>query len=184
MDDLEKQFREFYNKTRVTLDKLPVLAAQEAVNFFQDSFKKQTWSGQTQEVWKKRKTDKNTKDSGRALLVKTGRLKRSIRKIKADWDGIIVGTDLTYAEIHNNGFNGTQQVNAHYRTASRKVSTKFLKSGKASIAKNAFTRVKSKGHDVKAHSRKINMPRRRFIGDSPFLDTRINRIFINELNKI
>jgi phage gpG-like protein len=184
MDDLGKQFQQFYNKTKQTLDKFPVLAASTAENFFHDSFNQQGWSGETQQPWAKRKTDKNKKDSGRAILVKSGRLNRSIRKIKADWNGIIVGTNLPYAGIHNDGFRGKEQVNQHFRIASRKVMTRYLKNGKASKAKDAFKKVQGSGHEVKAHSRQMNMPRRRFIGNSPYLDKRIERIFLNELTKI
>lgn len=184
MDDLGKQFKDFYSKTKRTLDKFPVLAASTAENFFHDSFNQQGWSGVTQEPWKKRKTDKNKHDSGRAILTKTGRLNRSIRRFKADWNGIIVGTNEPYAGIHNDGFRGTEQVKQHFRIATRKVSTRYLKNGRASRAKNAFKRIKSTGHEVKSHSRQMNMPRRRFIGNSPYLDKKIERVFINELNKI
>lgn len=184
MDDLGKQFKEFYQKTKQVMDKFPVLAAATAENFFHDSFNQQAWSGEYQEVWPKRKTDKNKRDRGRAILTKTSRLNRSIHKMKADWTSIIVGTNLPYAAIHNEGFNGTENVSQHYRIASRKVSTRYLKNGSASKAKNAFTRVMGKGHEVKAHSRHMVMPRRKYIGNSPYLDKKMERVFLNELKRI
>ncbi len=184
MDDFGKQFERFVKKTENALKKFPVLAAQEAVNFFQDSFNQQGFSGTVQEAWPKRKTDKTKRDSGRAILVKSGRTKRSIRKFKADWSGVIVGTDVPYAAIHNEGFHGTEHVSAHFRISTRKKITRYKKNGQASTAKNAFTRVKGTGHEVKAHSRKMNMPRRRFIGESPYLNKRIDRVFLKELKKI
>lgn len=184
MDDLGKQFEAFYKKTKRAMDKFPVLAANAAENFFKDNFNNQSWTGQTQEPWKKRKTDKNTHDSGRAILVKSGRLKRSIRKMRADWTAVIVGTNEPYAEIHNEGFRGTEMVRQHFRIATKKAVTRYKKNNTASKSKGAFTRIKGKGHEVKAHMRKMNMPRRRFIGESPYLNQRIDRIFINEFKKL
>lgn len=127
MDDINKQFAEFYQKAKSVINTFPVLAGNEAVNFFQDSFRKQGFAGVNQQTWKKRKTDKNKHDTGRAILVKSGRLKRSIRRMRADWQSVIVGTDVPYAEIHNEGFRGTQTVKEHSRVGTRLVSTKLKK---------------------------------------------------------
>lgn len=184
MDDLGKQFQAFYNKTKRTMARFPVLAATVAENFFKDSFNQQGWSGETQEMWKKRQTDKNTHDSGRAILVKSGRLKRSIRRIRADWQAIIVGTNEPYAEIHNDGFRGTEHVRQHFRIGTKKAVTRYKKDNTASKSKSAFKRIKGREHQVKAHMRRMNMPRRRFIGNSPFLNQRIDRVFVNEFQKL
>lgn len=171
MDDLGKQFEDFYNKTGKALKKFPVLAANEAVNIFQDSFNRQAFIGETTEVWKKRKSD-SKKSQGRAILIKTGRLKRGVKRFKADWDSIIVGNDVPYAGIHNDGFKGTESV----RAFTRKLKARNVSRGKKKIASGVGF--------VKAHTRKMNMPRRRFIGNSPFLNKRIERVFITELNKL
>ena len=113
-NNLEKDFQAFQQKVKDNLKRFPVLSASEAQNFFLDSFKKQAWFGETNEVWKRRKpTAKRNK--GRALLVDTGRLKRSIRIKQASWSGVIIGSDVQYAGVHNEGFRGT-----YSRTASRK----------------------------------------------------------------
>lgn len=184
MDDINKQFDAFYQKAKSVINTFPVLAANEGVNFFQDSFRHQGFAGETQQTWKKRKTDKNKHDTGRAILVKSGRLKRSIRRMRADWQAVIVGTDVAYAQIHNEGFRGTQTVKEQSRIGSRLVSTRLKKDGTFSKSKSALRRIKTKGFQVKSHTRKMNMPKRQFIGNSPFLNARIERLFILKLNQL
>ena len=177
MDDLERQFREFYEKTRRTLSRLPVLAAQDAVNFFQDSFRRQAWIGDTTEPWPARKSDKTRRDAGRAILVKSGRLKRSVRKIKADWDAVIVGTSLPYAKAHNEGLNEQVQVKTHVRKVSSRntrVSTGGRRSQRTSTG-IAF---------VSGHNRKMRMPRRQFLGESQWLNRKIERTIIRQLRTL
>lgn len=159
-----------------TLRNLPPIMAEEAINFSLNSFDQQAWSGNSQEVWEKRKNPTKwgkTDDSGRALLIKTGQLRRSVRVIRIDnTKGIAYigagGPDTPYAKAHNFGFKG-------------KVDQKV----------NAFTRKMKDGKtvDVKAHDRTINqnIPMRKFIGsesDSPYLKARLKRVCIAELKKI
>lgn len=183
MDDIGKQFREFQKKVEAVLKRLPRLAASEAQNFFLDSFKRQAWIGDTTENWPKRKPG-TKRNNGRALLVDTSRLKRSIRIKQADWNRIVIGSDVPYAAVHNNGFRGTQQVGESSRTASRRVLTRYNKNGTASRARGATTRIRGAGHQVRAHTRKQNIPRRRFMGNSPYLNRLIDRAFIRELSKL
>lgn len=183
MQDLGKQFTAFQKKVEASLKKFPRLAASEAQNFFLDSFRRQAWIGYNTETWPKRKPG-GKRNTGRALLVDTGRLKRSIRIKKADWDSVIVGSDVPYAGVHNDGFTGTQKVGAHSRTASRRVATRYNKNGKASRAKSAQVKIRGKGHQVKAFNRKQRIPRRRFMGNSPYLNRRIDRVFTLELSKL
>lgn len=184
MDDLGKQFEAFYKKTKVTINKFPVLAAQEATNFFQDSFNKQAFIGNTTENWKKR-SEKTKRNKGRSILVDTGRLKRSIKPKKATWNEIIVGTDVEYASIHNNGFRGTVNVKAHRRKIASRNTTGILK-GKSHKNSTAIKYVKTSSGVafVKQHKMKMNMPQRKFIGNSPFLNKRIERQFILQLSTI
>jgi phage gpG-like protein len=87
------------------------------------------------------------------LLLKTGRLKRSIRKISATTDRIIIGTDVPYAQIHNEGgtINTTVTVRAHTRTR------------------------RGRSENVRGHSRRMNLniPQRQFLGNSQVLQQRI-----------
>lgn len=181
MDDIEKQWREFYAKTKKVIGQFPVLAAQEAVNFFQDRFRDQAWVGDTMQNWKKRKSDKTKRDRGRAILVKSGRLKRSIRKIKADWDAVIVGTSVPYAAVHNEGLKRTVSIKGHVRKVRSRNTTQAV-AGNTARRKRVQT---STGIAfVKPHTARMNIPKRQFIGNSPYLDKRIQRVFINKLKSI
>lgn len=173
-NDLGKDFRAFQKKVELSLRRFPVLAAAEAKNFFLDSFKRQAWIGETTENWPKRKPNAK-RNKGRALLVDIGRLKDSIRVKKEDWNSIIIGADVPYAGVHNEGFRGTFE-----RTASRKVKIRgsYKKLGDQ---KKKSRKITMRGATHKVHQ---NIPRRRFMGNSPFLNKRIDRIFIIELAKI
>lgn len=173
-NDLGKDFRAFQQKVAQSLRKFPVLAAAEAQNFFLDSFKRQAWIGDTTEIWAKRKPNAK-RNNGRALLVDTGRLKRSIRIKRADWNNVIIASDVPYAGVHNDGFRGTYE-----RTATRKVKVRGSY-GKLGDEKRKSKRIALRGATHKVHQ---NIPRRRFMGNSPFLNKRIDRVFIRELMKI
>ena len=173
-NDLGKDFRAFQKKVELSLRRFPVLAAAEAQNFFLDSFKRQAWFGETTEVWAKRKP-RAKRNKGRALLVDTGRLKRSVRIKKADWNSVIIGSDVPYAGVHNEGYRGT-----HERTATRRAKVRGSY-GKLGDEKRKGRKMAIRGTTHKVHQ---NIPRRRFMGHSPFLNKRIDRLFIIELAKI
>lgn len=79
---------------------LPPAVGIIAKGHFQANFKKQGFDNRTVENWQKRK---NNKDSGRAILVKSGDLRRSIRVSRADFNRITITSDLHYAKYHNDG---------------------------------------------------------------------------------
>ncbi len=148
------------------VDKLPARAATEAVNFSKERFRAQNWVDNRTDTWKRRKTvrGETTRRAGRALLVDTGRLRRSIRKIRVTNVSATIGTDAPYAQAHNDGFRGkvNQRVRAHSRTTA-----------------------KGKTSKVKAHSRsiKLNIPRRRFIGASAQLEKNLARMMTLEIKR-
>lgn len=76
-----------------------ILVGNEAKNFFQDNFKRQGFKDEKVNKWKKRKN----KDSGRAILVKTGALRRSIRVLSRGRNFLVVGSTKKYAAVHNEG---------------------------------------------------------------------------------
>lgn len=147
------------------IDKLPARAATEAVNFSKERFRAQNWVDNNTQPWKKRKPLKgeSNKRAGRAILTDTGRLKRSIRKVSVSNTNAVIGTDVPYAEAHNDGFRGrvNQRVRAHTR------------------------KTKRGNINVKTHSRvtNMNLPRRKFIGVSQVLDNRITRMMTAEITR-
>ena len=87
-------------------------AAIVAVNFSKERFVKKDWVNETSQKWKDRKKP----DKG-SLLLKSGRLKRSIRKISQVGSLVEIGTDVPYAKIHNEGgtISKTVRVRSHTR---------------------------------------------------------------------
>lgn len=142
--------------------KLPKLIGNEAVNFALDNFRKQGWQDGHLYPWKKRRPGA-TRNSGRAILVDTGRGRRSIRVGTLSNNRVtIVGID--YMGAHNEGahITGPQNVRSHTR------------------------RYRGRRVNVRRHQRHVNirLPRRRFIGDSVTLNNRINRMVKLKLLKV
>ncbi|AZB17589.1 hypothetical protein EG352_07320 [Chryseobacterium indologenes] len=134
-----------------------------AVNFSKERFVQKNWINQNREAWQPRK-----RPSRGSILVRSGRLKRSIRKISQGNYYVYIGTDVPYAKIHNEGgqINNIANVKPHTRRA---------RSGRSS---------RSGTQNVKAHTRRMNirMPKRQFLGDSMVLNRRIERFLSRELD--
>lgn len=162
-----------FEKINKTYNRLPTQIATIAVNFSKERFVRQNWFDTVEEPWKpRRQRRKGGRKRSQTLLVDSGRLKRSIRKIYAGKDTIIIGTDVPYAEIHNSG--GLIRGNAFIRTHTRR----------AHLRKRAGRKEHVHAHAVQAHSRKVNMrmPKRQFIGDSAELRKRITEFITRSFN--
>ena len=90
-------------KARKALEAAIVDVGNTAKVFFVESFRKQGWDDKSVKRWKPRKVA--DKRAGRAILVKTGDLRRSIICNPANRAAlsIKISTDLVYAARHNNG---------------------------------------------------------------------------------
>lgn len=152
-------------KLASTLRELPVVVGEAAVNFTIENFERQAWLGNTAENWKKRKNPTKwgkADETDRALLVKTGKLKRSIRISRLVENAVYIqagGADVPYAKAHNEGFQGAvnQTVKPHIRK---------MKDGR-NIGVDEFQRTIQQ-----------NIPKRKFIGhesESPYLRAKIRR---------
>lgn len=126
--------------------------AAEAVNFAKDNFRAQGFQDTpgAPTPWRPR-SRRAPRNRGRAILIDTGALRRSVRVIRIQGQRIYIGSSMPYAAIHNEGgrIQGTFSVRAHQR----------------------------RGRAVRAHQRTVNfyMPRRRFIGPSAELNRRLRR---------
>lgn len=159
------------NRLSKLYQRFPEMAAIEAVNFSKERFVRKNWVDRTAQAWKARKpspewhseAEKKAASRG-SLMVKSGRLKRSIRKIMVTRNSVTIGSDVPYAEAHNEGaeINTTVNVKAHSRKR------------------------KGREHKVKAfiRKRKITLPERRFIGESAILLRRVERLVQREINDI
>lgn len=171
------EFIRLIDRVTESVKALPQRIATVAVNFSKERFRAQNWVDYTTEPWRKRKT--RDKQNGRAILVKSGRLRRSTRKILVTDDCVIVGSDVPDAPAHNNGFRGTVTVKQHQRHQYKASKEKYkTKSGKN---RTRTIRVTSGSFTVKSHTRRVNLPRRRFIGPSAVLNNQIQRLITAEI---
>jgi len=154
--------------------KIPDEVAATAVNFSKERFREQAWLDSTKENWKPRKRRrKGGKTKSQTLLVNTGRLKRSIRKVYANENSVLIGTDVPYAQIQNDGGIINKDVTVK----------QFQKKEYTRQRKGRTERVKS--HTVHSHQRKINVkiPSRRFIGNSLTLERRLYLLITSRFMK-
>ncbi len=159
---MSKSYIQLLDDIGRAINRLPTQIATKAVNFSKRRFVKQNWQDATVEPWEKRKNRRrgsNQRQRG-AVLVDSGRLKRSIRTVSATPSRIIIGTDVPYAEAHNEGLNKTINVRSHRRRSRR-----------------------TKPHTVRAHSRRVNLPSRRFIGESQELCNQVEQLIINNITQ-
>jgi phage gpG-like protein len=155
--------------------RLPNLVGGTAVRYFKESFRRQGWAGDSFTNWKPRKPSAK-RDKGRALLIDSGRLRRGIRISASSFGFVQVSNDVPYAAVHNDGFKGTVNVPAHTRRSPAR--------GKGKAKK------KSSGtHKVRAYKMNMNIPQRKFMGNSKGLNKSIDsksidRAVTRELKRI
>lgn len=158
-------------KLQKIVTQLPVMLANEAVNFSKDNFRKQGFQADTLQPWKQRSSNA-IRNKGRAILTDSGRLKRSIRVISVSGLSAKFGsTGVPYAAAHNYGFKGTVNVKSYKRSKIGTVKVSTGKSGQPFKNKKTIVGVGT----VKAHQRKMNLPQRRFLGYSIFLQRQLQR---------
>ncbi len=139
-----------------------------AVNFSKDRFVQKNWIDSHSEPWKK-----TTKRKG-STLVASGRLKRSIRKVRVTSSQVVIGPYVPYARAHNDGeeIEGTEYVRSHTRRQHRR--KLHTRKGK-----------RIKAYTVKAHSRKYHrkFAKRQFIGKSQRLTDDVTKLINSEISK-
>ena len=157
---MSKSFAAIVDDVTRAIDALPARVATCAVNFSKQRFVDQNWHDTTPEPWKPRsgKRRGGVKRQSGAILVDSGRLKRSIRVISADSNRVVIGTDVPYAEIHNEGLDGEVNVRQHTRRSR-----------------------KGRLYTVRAHKRRVHMPQRRFMGASQELTKQLEDLITTEL---
>lgn len=162
-------------KMKSALLSLPHVIGNEAVNFSKERFRNQNWWDRTAVPWIKRKPGAK-RNKGRAILRDTGALARSPRVISASPALVKIGSAVRYAKAHNEGYKGTVNVKAHTRNRFKKArvgSGKFTKAGKERMKTISTI---SGTIRVRAHRKKIDLPARRFMGNSFQLNSRLKRV--------
>ena len=155
---------------------IPDKAGTLAVNFSKKRFVEQNWIDHATQTWKRRK-ERGRKRSARAVLTRTGRLRRSIRKGKVTDEYVIIETDVPYARIHNEGFRGTVNVKVHKRSKykNRKEGTGVY-SVRSRKERTRTVRDTTNTHWVQSHKRRVNMPKRQYLGSSAVMNKQIQRM--------
>ena len=152
---------------------IPHKAAVLAVNFSKELFVKKNWIDTSEKTWKKTKQRKGS------TLIKSGRLKRSIRKVHIGADYAIIGTDVPYARVHNNGetIEGAEFVRAHERRAHKRKA--YTRSGKRIKAAQV------RSYAIKSYKRKYKRTfiQRRFLGESQHLTKQLGDMIETEIQK-
>lgn len=100
--DFERDMREF---SHLVKEELPDFIESELREVVSDSFEAEQWKGGNGKKWQARKNDKESSKSRnerRALLVGSGDLIKSYDTERSG-DEISIGSDLIYAEVHNEG---------------------------------------------------------------------------------
>jgi phage gpG-like protein len=175
---------------------LPYKAGVIMVAYSKDRFKYQNWIDVYPEKWQRRSRKKQwtnkgkaPNNQGRALLIQSGRLRRSIRIVSTTANSVTIGSDVPYAAAHNDGLRlGVYQRVRAFVRMNRKRDQYGITVGKQSKKSTRIKFVKNASgiSHVSAHTRKMNMnlPRRRFMGESKYLANQISRMIAAEINKI
>lgn len=160
-----------------------IYAGNTAVNFFQDRFRQKGFIDTAYQPWADRKPPKGKKKARGSLMVVTGRLKNSIKRGQTTADSVSVGTDVPYAKPLNEGSRELVSVKPHKRQAIRKTKVKGSYNGTANKQKTKTIDLLGSRHNVKGYTRKNNLPKRQFIGESNLLMRRLEANLIRALEQ-
>ena len=169
-------------RLRKAINDTPRVVGIEAVFFFTDTFRKQGFYDNGLNKWPGRK-DTGTKSTGRGLLMKTGRLRRSIRMIRLVTNGVHIGSDVPYARAHNEGFEDTVNVSEHTRRRYQKTTTYGSFQGTAQKRRKQTVHHLKSVSQVQTHTSNMKIPKRQFIGNSDWLNRKIALQLIRHFRK-
>ena len=117
-------------KLQKSLNDFVVVMGTDAKNHFVKSFRNQGFEDASIEKWQPRKGEimssgiakvRKKDKSSRAILVKTGDLRRSIKVLNKSYRSITLGSDLPYAQIHNDGLYGNAYGKYRYKMPKRQL---------------------------------------------------------------
>lgn len=127
-------------RIRKAMKSLPKLVAEEAAEYSRRRFAEKSFDGKPWDTT----LSKNYHPTRGTLLVRSGALLNSVRVVSTSQEKVVIGagnSKVKYAKAHNEGFSGSVVVKSFRR-----------------IGKNG------KIHNVRSHTRKMNIPRRQFMG--------------------
>lgn len=168
-----KVARDFRDMLRTLPHEVSVLAA----NDFRENFRRQGYinRGGVLIPWRRRAMAGKGSNKTRAILVKTGQLLRGNRPAAKTMMARVVNS-VQYAQVHNEGFKGSVSVPSHQRNLITKTKVgRGLYSIKTRRELQRTERKVTGTTTVTSHTRRVNMPRRPFMVDSPVLFKQIER---------
>lgn len=172
---------------------LPVKVGTTAVNMFKDNFTEGGFFGQTwQEPIRRKLSFNGARGQYGTLQSGSSHLMRSFEKDIKTPGRVVIRNPVEYAAIHNDG--GTITVTAKMK---RYFMAKFIETKRSmsltkvrkKLSRNKYNRGLSREAQfylAMAHKKEgsqIRMPKRRFMGNHPVLQKKINDIIYNELKK-
>lgn len=146
---------------------LPRRIGNAAVSMTNRNFRDAGWRDGTLKKWPTtlRQRSKGKDSQYLPLHSRREHLSRSTQyKVTAPGE-VTVSNPVPYAAVHNDGFDGTVSVGPHRRT---------IRKGKN----------KGKQYSVRAFSRRMHMPQRKFLGRSRELTERINTLVSETVERI
>jgi phage gpG-like protein len=169
-------------KLKGALEALTPVIAEEAVNHFQSRITegKDIYG----KPFKKRKRDAPNR-RGRAILVKSGNLRRAIRIAKMSSGNITIENDMPYAKIHNDGGEINHPGGTPYLPFNQRYTARKRRGRIDSMGESQMVFLKKDGDYpegtkfTKPH--KIPMPERKFMGDSPQVEAHLTALAEKEL---
>jgi phage gpG-like protein len=162
-DQIARDFKQKFSK-------LPKEIGDVAVNYFLDGFQREGLEGEPK--WQPRKGSSGGRTERRNLLVKTGKLRRSIRIVRLTSTSVSIGSDMPYAQIQNEG--GTTHPTISEK--SRKYFWAMYKKTGSQFWKNMAT--------TKKTNLTVNIPARPFMKITPALRNIINRHILKRITEV
>lgn len=164
-----------------TIDQLPKKLGATAVRYVSDNFRKQGFDNKGITRWDRRA---GRKRAGRAILIKSGRLRRDIRVRRITKKYVVVGTsgNVKYAAIHNTGGTINHPGGTPFFT-NKSGDTIFVNrvSAQTYEAKTGRKMRRTKKHKIKIPRRQYMPTKRR---PSATLNKRLKNTVRTELKKI
>lgn len=172
----------FANQIEKVIGDFSTIAGVEAINHFTRNFVKQGFDDSGVTPWKSRKGGRMGWSNSRAILVKSGALRRSLNKRRAGKFGVIIFSPLKYAKLMNDG--GTIKRGEHSRNKTIIASVK----GNSGFVNGKFTRGRSRkikltGEVYGVKANEAVYPARPFMGESRKLNKKILQAIDRRVNK-
>ncbi|MFV0506845.1 MAG: hypothetical protein ACK5L5_09095 [Bacteroidales bacterium] len=157
-------------------------AATESVKFFRDGFAKGGFTDSSFQKWQA--------SSSKRTLHNKGKLMRSVRKQEQSRQRVVVGSELEYAQIHNEGgyIVVTERMKKYFWAKFIRIASKG-KTDDDGKAIKGYGKTKNKKAlyfkymALKPVGSKIKIPKRQFIGESKTLRNNFDQWFGDTISK-